>query len=201
MTMLRRRPGYTLVELFLTIGVLMIVLGLAVNWANRLRQTSLERKTRQQLQRLTAAVSRYQLEHGGRLPDVTPLLDPTLASPNDTATADPPQLRVAASRNGDEVRRALAWPAPADPADDDLIDPWGTPIVLMPQQSPAIGMAPGDRFFFVSAGPDRRFLTRADNLYSYDYAEDTASPPSATRPGVPASNPADAAPDRGGHRE
>jgi hypothetical protein len=29
-------------------------------------------------------------------------------------------------------------------------------------------MALGDRPFFVSAGPDRRFLTREDNLYSYE---------------------------------
>ena len=79
-----------------------------------------------------------------------------------------------------------------------LADAWGHPIVFMPDQHPAIGMAPlrtyesnnpqggsatpapGDRddaatirersSFFVSAGPDGRYLTREDNLYSYEGA-------------------------------
>ena len=47
-------------------------------------------------------------------------------------------------------------------------DAWGTPIVFMAGQHPAIGMALGDRPFFFSAGPDRRFRTLEDNLYSYE---------------------------------
>jgi hypothetical protein len=38
----------------------------------------------------------------------------------------------------------------------------------MPRQLPALGIAPDDGPFFVSAGPDGSFLTLADNLYSYD---------------------------------
>ena len=49
-----------------------------------------------------------------------------------------------------------------------LRDAWGTPIVFMPAMHPAIGMALGNRSFFVSAGPDRKFRTRDDNLYSYE---------------------------------
>ena len=49
-----------------------------------------------------------------------------------------------------------------------LRDAWGTPIVFMPAMHPAIGMALGNRPFFVSAGPDRKFRTRDDNLYSYE---------------------------------
>ncbi len=172
----RLAGGYTLVELFLTVAVLMMVLGLAVNLATRLRADSLARRDRRQLQRLTAALDRYAAAHGGRLPDVTPLINPAAAVPTvprgTAAPADPQPVRAAAAANREGVRRALGWPAPATPADDPLTDPWGTPIVLMPRQSPAIGMAPGDRFFVVSAGPDRSFLTRADNLYSYDYADD-----------------------------
>ncbi len=173
-----RRPGYTLVELFLTIGVLMIVLGLAVNWANRLRQASLERRTREQLRQLTAAIIRYQADHAGRLPEVTPLVDPARLAPSTEAAVKGAELalQAAARQNGDDVRRALGWPPAASPAADLICDPWGTPIVLMPGQNPLIGMAPGDDFFFVSAGPDRQFLSRADNLYSYDYAEPVAEP-------------------------
>ena len=167
--------GYTLVELFLTVAVLMMVLGLVVNMANRLRGESLARQCRRQLQRLTRAVDQYTAAHGGRPPDATPLLNPD-AVPAAAGAADPPEVRARAARNRDDVRRALGWAAPADPADDPLRDPWGTPIVLLPRQNPAIGMAPGDRFFFVSAGPDRAFLTRADNLYSYDYADPASDP-------------------------
>lgn len=49
-----------------------------------------------------------------------------------------------------------------------LRDAWGTPIVFMPAMHPAIGMALGNRPFFLSAGPDRRFRTLEDNLYSYE---------------------------------
>ena len=49
-----------------------------------------------------------------------------------------------------------------------LRDAWGTPIVFMPSMHPGIGMALGNRSFFVSAGPDRKFRTRDDNLYSYE---------------------------------
>ena len=50
----------------------------------------------------------------------------------------------------------------------NVLDAWGSPIAYMPSQHPLIGMAAGDRSFFFSAGPDRRYLTRQDNLYSYE---------------------------------
>ncbi len=49
-----------------------------------------------------------------------------------------------------------------------LRDPWGSPIVYMPAMHPLIGMAPDNRPFFFSAGPDRQYLTQDDNLYSYE---------------------------------
>lgn len=55
-----------------------------------------------------------------------------------------------------------------------LRDAWGTPIVFMPRQHPAIGMALGNRPFFFSAGPDRRFKTPEDNLYSYEQGTSAA---------------------------
>jgi len=77
-----------------------------------------------------------------------------------------------------------------------LADAWGNPIVFMADQHPAIGMAPmrpsasspgaapanrsrsdpasttapreTGSFFLFSAGPDGHYLTREDNLYSYE---------------------------------
>jgi len=54
-----------------------------------------------------------------------------------------------------------------DPSSSSLRDAWGTPLSSsLPE--PRHRMAPRNAPFFVSAGPDRKFLTRADNLYSYD---------------------------------
>jgi hypothetical protein len=55
-------------------------------------------------------------------------------------------------------------------------DAWGSPVVFMPHQHPAIGMATSDAFFFVSAGPDRQYLTRQDNLYSYETTNSSKIP-------------------------
>ena len=50
-----------------------------------------------------------------------------------------------------------------------LRDAWGDPIVFMPHDHPAIGMASrANPSFFFSAGPDHKYLTRDDNLYSYE---------------------------------
>jgi hypothetical protein len=59
-------------------------------------------------------------------------------------------------------------PAIFDPSGPILRDAWGTPIIFVPGEHPLLGMAPRNAPFFLSAGPDRRFLTRGDNLYSYD---------------------------------
>ena len=55
-----------------------------------------------------------------------------------------------------------------------LRDAWGTPLVFMPGQHPAIGMALGNKPFFFSAGPDRKFRTLEDNLYSYEQGTSAA---------------------------
>ena len=52
--------------------------------------------------------------------------------------------------------------------DNTLRDAWGTPLVYMPAYNPNIGTALLNKPFFFSAGPDRKFLTQEDNLYSYE---------------------------------
>jgi type II secretory pathway pseudopilin PulG len=174
--------GYTLVELFLTLAVLMIILGLMINLANRVRRESADRLTRQTLARLTVLMGEYQARHNGELPAAQPLVDSGQA-------IDETTLHAAARLNNADFVTALNLAAlakksnPSDDATNDplrsslittgpdtglLEDPWGSPIVFMPRQDPAIGMAPGDAFFFVSAGPDRKYLTREDNVYSYE---------------------------------
>lgn len=188
------RSAYTFVELLLTIVVLIIVLGLMMDLANRVRRSSADKLTRQLLQQLNALMDNY-LEHSeGQLPPVTPFLE-TMPIP------DEPALQIAAQRNnadfvrflrtlsdlsmpvkstGDKHQPDVFAGLPLNLYDEvTLHDPWGSPIVFMHRQNPLIGMAPGDKFFFFSAGPDRKFLTRQDNLYSYE---------EGSSPGLAASN-------------
>jgi type II secretory pathway pseudopilin PulG len=171
------RRGYTLVELFITLGILAIVLGLMINLANRVRRESTDQVTRQVLARLTVLMEQYQKRYDG-LPPVQPLVEG--AKP----PGEPALALLARQNNADFVRYLhLTGVAKGPAAGDDplaesfgrsptdagvLEDPWGSPIVFMPRQHPAIGMAPNDTFFFFSAGPDRLFLTREDNVYSYE---------------------------------
>jgi type II secretory pathway pseudopilin PulG len=168
-----KNNGYTLVELFLTLAVLMIVLGLMINLSNRVRRESADKVTRQVLARLTVLMAEYQKQNDDQLPPTTPLIDLSHVTNEST-------LQISARENSADFVRYLKLKSIASnksSGDDMLVtslndsvleDPWGSPIVFMPGQNPAIGMAPSDAFFFFSAGPDRQFLTREDNVYSYE---------------------------------
>ncbi len=173
-----RSRGYTLCEVGVTVALLVILLGLSVSLARYVRN----RSSQDQLGRLEQVLAQYVLETGVR-PSVSPLL-PEQGFNSDDAGAELILAREARRNNADFVR-AVTGDGTTPPASEaaarrlsDLIipgrdinsvrDAWGTPIVLMPRQHPLVGMAAGNRAFFVSAGPDRRFLTRDDNLYSYE---------------------------------
>jgi type II secretory pathway pseudopilin PulG len=171
------KRGYTLVELFLTLIVVMILLGVMINIANRVRDQSAQRATQQILSRLDHLLEQYRKENNGQLPPISPVILPGHHLSEET-------LQSAALANDADLVRYLNLPAlarasrlPDDPLYRNLRntnpplleDSWGIPIVFMPHQDPAIGMDPrGDTFFLFSAGPDRLFLTHADNVYSYD---------------------------------
>jgi prepilin-type N-terminal cleavage/methylation domain-containing protein len=175
---LRTRRAFTLIEMLTTVAVLVIVLGLMVSLARDVRTRSADRLTKDLLGRLDRLVEQYRLHLKTPLPQpvsaypaVHPLLD----------SDDPDELQLlknAASNNAELVRTLRNQMDLAGGAFSDLsvanynevnvLDAWGRPIVFMPHQHPLIGMAGGDRSFFFSAGPDRRYLTRQDNLYSYE---------------------------------
>jgi hypothetical protein len=136
---------------------------------------SRDRLTRLLLSQLAGRMDDYITAHGGAIPEVTPLID--------SSSIDETTLKSVARQNNIEFLKVLNLPQclPKTSADDllhsihpagrnqmELDDAWGSPIVFMPRQHPAIGMAPADQPFFFSAGPDRLFLTREDNLYSYE---------------------------------
>ena len=179
---------------------LIIVLGLMVSLAWSVRRQSSERLTKGLLVKLDALMAQYTSRHkqlpevtplveppaGGRAasqPAQHPRALTTRAAEEELPEED--RLRAAAEQNNRDFVLALRSEAPvgAGPSPElfgplagalydevTLRDAWGTPIVFMPAMHPAIGMALGNRPFFVSAGPDRLFRTLDDNLYSYEQA-------------------------------
>jgi len=166
------RRGYTLLEMLTTVAALIIVLGLMVSLARSVRSASAQELTRDLLRKLDTLMDKYQAAHAQLplIPSFTPANEQQLNEPTlqRNAYINNRQL-VAALRAeagfGDETFGGLP-----DTVFNDAVlrDAWGTPIVYMPQMNPAIGTAPQNRRFFVSAGPDGLFLTQEDNLYSYE---------------------------------
>jgi hypothetical protein len=157
-----------------TIGALVILLGLMVSLARWVRHTSAVDLTKTLLRRLDGLMVQYQAHHN-KLPNVMPFIDAGNPDPDEKT------LQKIAMENNRQVLAALRSDDATKISPDafnglpyavydltTLRDAWGTPIVFMPAMHPAIGMAPQNRWFFFSAGPDRRFLTQEDNLYSYE---------------------------------
>jgi len=175
-----RRRGYTLLELLTSIAALVILLGLMVSLARRVRAQSAEAITKGLLVKLDRLVAEYQTRNR-RLPDVTPFILDTEHHPDELV------LQQRAVENNRQLLRTqvdLDGGELANLPEDiyngvNLRDAWGDPIVFLPHYHPDIGTPPGGQYFFVSAGPDGRYLTRADNLYSYEnpaLEPDTDSP-------------------------
>ncbi|HRK31381.1 MAG TPA: type II secretion system protein [Tepidisphaeraceae bacterium] len=171
-SLLPRRRAFTLIEVLVTIAALIIIMGLAVSLAREVRRRSADGVTRELLTELETTIRRYQQQHAGTLPAVAPLI--STPEPGDPATLGRAARRnnedfVLAIRTGGGFIDELFAQLPRSMYDDQTLrDAWGSPIVFMPSMHPAIGMADDNRPFFVSAGPDGNYLTRDDNLYSYE---------------------------------
>lgn len=194
-----RRRGLALSELLLVVVTLTVLLGLVVSLARRVRRESAHALASRVLAELDQTLALYR-QREATLPDVPPLLpvdgdwSPFAARPTEEALA----VRVLANNRG---AVALLRPGTVEDAGSPaaavgsllyngqtLRDPWGTPIAFMAGGSPLIGTAPGDAPFFFSAGPDGQFLTRDDNVYSYESAIEPAveaAPGDAASPAPP----------------
>jgi len=161
--------GFTLIETMTAIAILTIALGLMVSLSRHVRAASADGLTKEILHRLDAAMAMY-VHQNGSIPSVALFIGEQQMPPE-------AQLRRSAERNNEALVRALKSAALFTGHFDDLSvayydearvrDAWGSPIVFMSRMHPAIGMNAKGWFFF-SAGPDRQYLTRDDNLYSYD---------------------------------
>jgi hypothetical protein len=133
--------------------------------------------TKDLLRRLDAVMTRYEADYN-RLPDIAPFvtgnMDLSETEKNEralqkAAMENNRQLLVALFRDESKAASEAFSGLSAVVYDQGgLRDAWGTPIIYMPAMNPVIGMAPQNRRFFFSAGPDGKFLTQGDNLYSYE---------------------------------
>jgi len=169
----RRTAAFTLIELLTTIAVLIIVLGLMVSLARYVRNALAVEVTKKLLHDLDDLMTQYVANHDGRTPAVTPLAPPTGDLPGEQVLQ-----RNALANNRDVVKALRADGLLKQESfgglpqsifnDATLRDAWGSPIVFMPSMREGIGMAPQDKPFFFSAGPDQQYLTQENNLYSYE---------------------------------
>ena len=168
------RRGFTLLEMLTTVAAFVIVLGLMVDLARHVRNESAIDLTKSLLRRLDGLMAEYEA-HYHRLPQVAPFIDAKTADPQEpvlqrAALANNRQTLAVLRKEVGATRDDLSGVGTSIYDEAELRDAWGTPIVFMPAMHPLIGMAPQNRRFFFSAGPDRRFLTQEDNLYSYEEA-------------------------------
>jgi type II secretory pathway pseudopilin PulG len=176
-----RRAAFTIIEMLTTVAVLIIVFGLMVNLAKTVRKTSSIDQTNDLLRQMDEAMSLYLQRSGGHLPalpDFVPPAKPTTEVSDAPVRLDETGLPAAALSNNEAVVRLFKASKvfPAERFESlstayyngyAVRDAWGSPIVFMPRLHPAIGQATKGWFFF-SAGPDRQYTTKLDNLYSYD---------------------------------
>jgi hypothetical protein len=168
----RVRFGYTAVDVLTTFAALLILLGTMVSLARHVRASSADDLTKDLLRRMDEAMARYVARNDGVPPNIQAFI------PDDMLVVDESGLARAAEVNSQAVVRLLKanHVFPTERFEDLSIsyydgltvrDAWGSPIVFMPHMHPAVGMAAKGWFFF-SAGPDRKYTTKPDNLYSYE---------------------------------
>jgi type II secretory pathway pseudopilin PulG len=165
----KTQNGFTLIEMLTVAASLIIVLGLMTSLARYIRGRSAGTATKRMLVQLDGLIREHH-RATGELPMVPPLIADAASSLDEetlqkAAAANSRALAASLSR---QLERSDAGIAPR--ADATLRDAWGTPIVYMAPGAPNILTSPQSRFFLISAGPDRSFLTRVDNLYSYEEA-------------------------------
>ena len=155
-----------------SIGAMVILFGAMISLSRHVRSGSANDATKELLRLLAGAMDRYVAHNDGRPPSLS------FVNFSPESSHDPAALARRAEVNNQAVVRLLKQ-SHVFPADSFEIfsesyydgatvrDAWGSPIVFMPTMDPAVGMSAKGWFFF-SAGPDRNYLTKSDNLYSYE---------------------------------
>jgi len=170
----RRRSlaAYTLVEMLTTIAALLIVLGLMMNLARHVRASSATALTKELLRRLDYAMNPIPAPRRQQPSRCRPVYRKW---PLCRRCASGPGAPISTIRRSSACSGPITFfrptvsttcPPPATTA-KACTTPGARPSCFMTRMNPAVGMAAQGWFFF-SAGPDRKYTTKSDNLYSYE---------------------------------
>lgn len=186
----RPRPGrraFTLMEMMIAIGVILILLGIGVMGFRALDKNAAQRATQATLDTAAGLLTEYEATGkpaatvsgtGGAVAfgDVNTSGGDRTSAINNSETALRRLQNV--PRNKDALAK-LPPKAYANQLDGTrrqaLADAWGNPIVLVGPNGLTVGIsgqsrtevAPGGRPFWASGGPDGNLNTGEDNLYSF----------------------------------
>jgi len=136
------RLGYlSAINLFL---LTLISLGLATQLAKSIRDNELDASARHRLRTDFDSINTRPFNR-----------------PGPAITLTEPELQTRASKGQGASEKASQ-------KTNSHLDPWGTPLLRFDGPVVGLGVSPDDGPWLVSAGPDGRFLTITDNIYSYD---------------------------------
>ena len=170
-----RAGAFTILELLTTVAALVIVLGLMVSLARHVRHRSAEVLTRRVLATLQGIIVHDKDLAAAPVPTLIAAPGPIPAETDLQAAAlDNNRYFVQLYRNSSAAEALRTLPVSLY-SHGTLRDAWGSPLVFMPSGALNVTIAPQNRPFFFSAGPDRKFATVVDNLYSYERPWDIAA--------------------------
>lgn len=149
--------GFTVLELLTTLAFLVVLMGLMVSLARYVRTNAAEQVTRRTLGELQTRLDQYYARFGV-YPKGLDLPDEVNEKSVGIWAVQTEPFWVAALSQG------LGEASDTVPTRDA----WGKTIGYLAHHHSLIGMAPQNRPFFFSAGPDGQYLTRQDNFYSYE---------------------------------
>lgn len=153
----RKDQGFTVLELLTTLAFLVVLMGLMVSLARYVRTNAAEQITRRTLAELQNRLDQYYQRLGFYPvgPDLSEEVDEKTFGESVQQTE--PIWVMALEKGLGETSETIP-----------TRDAWGKTIGYLTHHHPLIGMAPQNRPFFFSAGPDGHYLTRQDNFYSYE---------------------------------
>jgi type II secretory pathway pseudopilin PulG len=180
----RPRRGLGGSDVLLTVAIIGLALGFVTSLARNVREEARRDTVSRTFRELDNALTAYLSRHD-QPPSVERLLPPEVQTLQgwtptpgliDSRSTDNNRLMLRALSPFLDDTGVLATLPPVRYDGRRLLDPWGTPYAYIADTTGLLGIAANGRPFFLSAGPDRDFTTRGDNLYSY---EDSIFGPSA----------------------
>ncbi len=171
------RRGLASADVLVVVAIIGLLLGVATSLARQAREDVRHGRVIDVFRTLEAARLGYADAFGAN-PDIPAFLPPGTEQLSEEELGLEVMTARSVRNNVVAVERLLPYVVDLDPLrrlptlrfdGQRLLDPWGQPIVYDAGGTGLLGTARNDSPFFLSAGPDRDYRTRGDNLYSYEH--------------------------------